>query len=49
MVGLDEAEFAGGRGDAGLAPAVDGVEGGGFGRGADCDAEVDVAQVALGR
>ena len=46
MVGLDEAEFAGGGGDAGLAPAVDGVDGGGLGRGADRDAEVDVAQVA---
>jgi hypothetical protein len=33
VVGLDEAEFAGGGGDAGLAPAVDGVDGGGFGRG----------------
>jgi hypothetical protein len=32
VVGLDEAEFAGGGGDAGLAAAVDGVEGGGFGR-----------------
>jgi hypothetical protein len=31
VVGLDEAEFAGGGRDAGLAPAVDGVDGGGFG------------------
>jgi hypothetical protein len=28
VVGLDEAEFAGGGGDAGLAAAVDGVDGG---------------------
>ena len=36
VVGLDEAEFAGGDRDAGLAPAVDGVDGGGFvGRVAD--------------
>ena len=46
MVGLDEAEFAGGGGDAGLASAVDGVEGGSLGRRADGDAEVDVAQAA---
>jgi len=46
VVGLDEAEFAGGGRGAGLAPAVDGVDGGGFGRGPDGDAEVDVAQVA---
>ena len=46
MVGLDETELAGCDGDAGLAPAVDGVDGGGFGRGADRDAKVDVAQVA---
>src|SRR5712691_3173487 len=31
VVGLDEAEFAGGDRDAGLAAAVDGVDGGGFG------------------
>src|SRR2546430_1536218 len=31
VVGLDEAEFAGGDRDAGLAPAVDRVDGGGFG------------------
>ena len=42
------AELAGGDSDAGLASAVDGVEGCGLGRGADGDAEVDVAQVAGG-
>jgi hypothetical protein len=31
VVGLDEAEFAGGGRDAGLAAAVDGVDGGGLG------------------
>ena len=31
VVGLDEAEFAGGDRDAGLAAAVDGVDGGGSG------------------
>src|SRR5215470_4459839 len=46
VVGLDEAGIAGGGGDAGLAAAVDGVQGGGLGRGADRDAQVDVAQVA---
>ena len=46
MLGLDEAELAGGGGGAGLAAAVDGVDGGGLGGGADRDAEVDVAQVA---
>ena len=44
-VGLDVAEFACGDGDAGLAAAVDGVDGGGACGGADGDAEVDVAQV----
>jgi len=48
VLGLDESELAGRGGDAGLAPAVDGVDGGGLGRGADGDAEVDVAQVADG-
>jgi hypothetical protein len=43
VVGVDEAEFAGGGGGAGLAAAVDGVDGGGFGCGADRDAQVDVA------
>ena len=47
-VGADDAELAGGDGDAGLAAAVDGVDGGGLGGGADGDAEVDVAQVAGG-
>jgi hypothetical protein len=31
VLGLDESEFAGGDCDAGLAAAVDGVDGGGFG------------------
>ena len=47
-VGVDDAELAGGDGDAGLAAAVDGVDGGGLGGRADGDAEVDVAQVAGG-
>ena len=47
-VGVDDAELAGGDGDAGLAAAVDGVDGGGLGRRADGDAQVDVAQVAGG-
>jgi hypothetical protein len=46
VVGPDEAEFAGGGGDTGLAPAVYGVHGGGLGRRADRDAQVDVTQVA---
>jgi len=48
VAGLDEAELAGRDRDAGLAPAVDGVDRGGLGRGADRDAEVDVPQVADG-
>ena len=42
-IGLDDAELASGDCDARLAAAVDGVDGGGFCRGADGDAEVDVA------
>ena len=45
-VGADDAELAGGDSDAGLAAAVDRVDGRRLGGGADGDAEVDVAQVA---
>src|SRR5215211_3217192 len=47
-IGADDAELAGRDGDARLAAAVDGVDGGGLGGRADGDTEVDVAQVALG-
>ncbi len=40
--------LADGDGGAGLAAAVDGVDGGGLGRGADGDTEVDVTEVAGG-
>jgi hypothetical protein len=46
VAGLNEAEFAGGDCDPGLAPAVDGVDRGGLGCRSHGDAEVDVAQVA---
>jgi hypothetical protein len=39
VVGLDEAELAGGGGDTGLAAAIDGVQGGSSGGGADRDAQ----------
>ena len=45
-VGVDDAELAGSDGDAGLATAVDRVDGRGLGSRAHGDAEVDVAQVA---
>lgn len=46
MVRAYETELAGGDGGTSLAAAVDGVDGGGLGGGADGDAEFDVAQVA---
>jgi len=46
VVGLDDAELAGGDRDPGLAPAVDRVDGGGLGRRADRDPQVDVPHVA---
>ncbi|MDP9426059.1 MAG: hypothetical protein M3P37_08480, partial [Actinomycetota bacterium] len=46
-VGPDDPQLASGHRDARLAPAVNRVEGGGLGRRAHGDAEVDVAQVAV--
>jgi hypothetical protein len=45
-VGADDTELAGSDGDAGLAPAIDGVEGCRLRRRAHGDADVDVTQVA---
>jgi hypothetical protein len=45
-IGTNDSELAGGDGDAGLAPTVDRVNGGGLGRRAHGDAQVDVPQVA---
>jgi hypothetical protein len=46
--GSDDVEFARCNGCTGLAAAVNGMQGGDFGRGSDGDAQADVPQVQLG-